>query len=115
MSENRGKFTLGAAQAWLAREPVLSVEPLSERLYTVSDGHYRTIFVAGKSSVIAFDTFGTPGRARAYRRVIEATLPGKPIKTIVYSHDHLDHAGFAADLAPQADIVADERCAKVVK
>lgn len=115
MSENRGMFTLEAAQAWLAREPKMQVEPLSERLYTVTDGHVRTIFVAGTSSVIAFDTFGTPGRARAYRRAIEATVPGKPIGTIVYSHDHLDHAGFAADLAPEADIIADELCAKVVK
>lgn len=115
MSENRGMFTLEAAQAWLARESKMQVEPLSERLYTVTDGHVRTIFVAGTSSVIAFDTFGTPGRARAYRRAIEATVPGKPIGTIVYSHDHLDHAGFAADLAPEADIIADELCAKVVK
>ena len=115
MSENRGMFTLEAAQAFLAREPEMQVEPLSERLFTVTDGHCRTIFVAGKSGVIAFDTFGTPGRARAYRRAIESALPGKPVRTIVYSHDHLDHAGFAADLAPGADIVADELCAKVVK
>ena len=115
MSENRGMFTLKAAQAWLAREPEMQVEPLSRRLFTVTDGHCRTIFVAGKSGVIAFDTFGTPGRARAYRRAIESALPGKPIRTIVYSHDHLDHAGFAADLAPGAEIVADELCAKVVR
>lgn len=115
MSENRGKFTLEAAQAYLAYEPEMQVERLSDRLYTVTDGHCRTIFVAGKSGVIAFDTFGTPGRARAYRAAIERTLPGKEVSTIVYSHDHLDHAGFAADLAPDAEIVADEICAKVVK
>lgn len=115
MSENRGNFTLDAAQAYLANEPEMQVESLSERLHTVTDGQCRTIFVAGDSGVIAFDTFGTPGRARAYRRAIEATLPGKAITTIVYSHDHLDHAGFAADLAPDAEIVADELCAKVIK
>ena len=115
MSENRGKFTLEAAEAYLAHEPEMQVEPLSERLFTVTDGHCRTIFLAGTRSIIAFDTFGTPGRARAYRRAIEDTVPGKPIETIVYSHDHLDHAGFAADLAPGAEIVADELCAKVVK
>jgi len=115
MTENRGKFTMEAAQAYLAHEPVMQVDALSERLFTVSDGHCRTIFVAGDSGVIAFDTFGTPGRARSYRRAIEATLPGKPIGTIIYSHDHLDHAGFAADLAPAAEIVADEICAKVIK
>jgi len=115
MTENRGKFTMEAAQAYLAHEPQMQVDALSERLFTVSDGHCRTIFLAGDSGVIAFDTFGTPGRARSYRRAIESTLPGKPIGTIIYSHDHLDHTGFAADLAPAAEIVADEICAKVVK
>lgn len=115
MDENCGNFTIDAAQAYLAHEPEMQVEALSERLFTVTDGHYRTIFVAGDDSVVAFDTFGTPGRARAYRRAIESTLPGKPISAVVYSHDHLDHAGFAADLAPDADIVADGLCAKVVK
>ena len=115
MSENRGKFTLDAAQAYLAREPEMTVERLSDRLYTITDGHCRTIFIAGDSSVIAFDTFGTPGRARAYRRAISESLPGKTIGTVIYSHDHLDHAGFAADLAPDAEIIADELCAKVIK
>jgi glyoxylase-like metal-dependent hydrolase (beta-lactamase superfamily II) len=115
MTENRGKFTMEAAQAYLAHEPDMQVDALSERLFTVSDGHCRTIFVAGDSGVIAFDTFGTPGRARSYRRAIEATLPGKHVSTIIYSHDHLDHAGFAADLAPDAEIIADAICAKVVK
>lgn len=115
MTENRGTFTSDAAQAYLAKEPDMQVDKLSERLYSVSDGHVRTIFVVGDSSVIAFDTFGTPGRARAYRKAIEATAPGKPIGTIVYSHDHVDSAGFADDLAPDASIIADEMCAKVVK
>ncbi|MEJ8567716.1 MBL fold metallo-hydrolase [Elongatibacter sediminis] len=115
MIENRGMFTLDAAEAYLAAEPDLQVEALSDRLYTVSDGTIRTVFVAADTGTIAFDTFGTPGRARAYRRAIEAAVPGKPVHTIIYSHDHLDHAGFADDLAPQAEIIADDLCARVVK
>jgi len=115
MNENLGMFTLDGAQAYLAKEPQMSTEQLSERLFSVSDGQVRTIFLAGDNGVIAFDTFGTPGKARAYANAIEAAVPGKPISTIIYSHDHLDHAGFAADLAPDAEIIADEMCAKVVK
>lgn len=115
MSENRGKFTLDAAQAYLAAKPAMDVTKLSDRLWTVSDGVCRTIFIEADNSVIAFDTFGTPGRARAYRKAIENSVPGKSIGTVIYSHDHLDHAGFAADLAPDAEIIADEICAKVVK
>ena len=115
MSENRGLFTLDAAQAYLSAEPEMSTDQLSDRLFTVTDGQVRTIFLEGDSSVIAFDTFGTPGRARAYGKAIAEAVPGKPIGTIIYSHDHLDHAGFAADLAPAAEIIADELCAKVIK
>ena len=115
MSENRGKFTRDAAQAYLMKEPDMDTEKLSERVWTISDGQYRSLFIEANNSVIAFDTFGTPGKARAYRSAVDASVPGKPIKTIIYTHDHIDHAGFAADLAPQATIIADELCAKVVK
>lgn len=115
MIENRGKFTRDAAQTYLAQEPEMQVEKLSGAIWTICDGTCRTIFLEADNSVIAFDTFGTPGRARAYKKAIAAAIPGKPIKTIIYSHDHLDHAGFAADLAADAEIIADEICAKVVK
>lgn len=115
MQENSGLFTLEGAGAFLAATPDMVTEQLSERLFTVSDGQVRTIFLKAANSVIAFDTFGTPGRARAYAKAIAAAVPDKPIGTIIYSHDHLDHAGFAADLAPSAEIIADEMCAKVIK
>ena len=115
MSENRGLFTTDKARDYLAFEPEMSVDKLSERLWTISDGVYRTIFLEGNEGVIAFDTFGTPGKARAYARAIDETIPHKAIATIIYSHDHLDHAGFAEDLAPDAEIIADEICAKVIK
>jgi glyoxylase-like metal-dependent hydrolase (beta-lactamase superfamily II) len=110
MSENRGKFTRDAAQSYLAHEPEMQVDK-----WTVSDGTCRTIFIEAQNSVIAFDTFGTPGRARAYSKAISQCIPGKPVKTVIYSHDHLDHCGFASDLAPDAEIIADEICAKVIK
>ena len=115
MAENRGLFTSDKAQAYLAFEPEMAVEQLSEHLWTVSDGACRTIFLKGSEGIIAFDTFGTPGRARAYARAMEQAIPGRAVTTIIYSHDHLDHAGFAADLAPAAEIIADEMCAKVVR
>lgn len=115
MTVNRGTFTLPGAEDYLSREPAMQVEPLSERLYTITDGQVRTLFVAGDTSVIAFDTFGTPGKARAYQKAVAEALPDKPITTIIYTHDHLDSAGFAADLAPDAEIIADEMCAKVIK
>jgi glyoxylase-like metal-dependent hydrolase (beta-lactamase superfamily II) len=116
MSElNTGIFTAANARDYLEREPQMAVDQLSGRMWTISDGVRRSIFLEGESRIIAFDTFGTPGAARAYRKAVEATIPGKEIATVIYSHDHLDHAGFAADLAPDAEIIADEMCARVIK
>ena len=114
MREHRGIFTSDVTDDYLAVEPDMVTEKLSDRLWTVSDGHGRSIFLEGDSSVVAFDTFGTPGRARAYRAAVEQAVPGKPIGTVIYTHDHLDHAGFAADFAPDATIVADQMTAKVI-
>lgn len=114
MTQHQGIFTSAAVQDFLAAEPVMTTDKLSDRLWTTSDGKYRTMFVEADNSVVAFDTFGTPARARAYRGEIEKAIPGKPVGTVIYTHDHLDHAGFAADFAPDATIVADHMTAKVV-
>lgn len=112
--EHRGIFTLSEPLLFLSREPELRVESLGRDLWTVTDGVYRTLFSVGKEGVLAFDTLGTPGAARAYRRKIAEVAPSRAIRTVIYSHDHLDHAGYAADLAPDAEIIADEATARVI-
>ncbi len=114
MKEHMGIFTNPDIEGYLGAEPDLQPEQLSERIWTISDGLCRTLFVEADSSVIAFDSFGTPGKARAYRKAIERAVPGKPVATVIYTHDHLDHAGFCDDLAPDAEIVADEMTARVI-
>jgi glyoxylase-like metal-dependent hydrolase (beta-lactamase superfamily II) len=112
---NTGLFTAPNAREYLEREPEMNVERLSDRMWTISDGVRRTLFLEGDTTIVAFDTFGTPGAAKAYRKAVEASIPGKSIGTVIYSHDHLDHAGFADDFAPGADIIADVMCAKVIE
>jgi len=111
---NTGIFTAPNARAYLEREPEMNVDQISGRIWTITDGKIRTLFLEGNSGIVAFDTFGTPGAARAYRKAVEAAVPGKAVKTVIYTHDHLDHAGFAADFSPEAEIIADEMCAKVI-
>jgi glyoxylase-like metal-dependent hydrolase (beta-lactamase superfamily II) len=111
---HRGLFTSDRLDAYLAHEPEVKVDALGQGLWTATDGVTRSLFAEGGKSVVAFDTFGTPGRARAYRKAIERTVPKKPIGTVIYSHDHLDHTGYAADLAPEAEIVADALTAEVI-
>jgi glyoxylase-like metal-dependent hydrolase (beta-lactamase superfamily II) len=92
----------------------ITYEPVIDNIWTASEGIYRTVFLEGRKGCISFDTLTTPGTARAYRAGIGRVFPKKPIHTIVYSHDHLDHTGYAADLAPDADIIAHDYANRVI-
>jgi glyoxylase-like metal-dependent hydrolase (beta-lactamase superfamily II) len=109
-----GLFTIDAAN-YQRREPDVQVEAVGDGVWTVSDGDHRTIFARGREGVVAVNTFGTPGAARAYRRAIERTVSRARIETVVCTIDHLDHAGYAADLAPEAERVGHELTATVIK
>lgn len=112
---HRGIFEIDAPLQGYAFPTTVSYRPVSDRLWTASDGIYRSIFLEGDEGVIAFDTFWSPAAASSYRTAIERVLPGREIHTIIYSHDHLDHCGFASDLAPEASvIIAHEDAAQVI-
>jgi glyoxylase-like metal-dependent hydrolase (beta-lactamase superfamily II) len=108
-----GIFTIDAG-SYLERDVPLTVERLGDRLFTACAGDRGTVFVEGESSAIAVNTFGTPAAARAYRRAIEDALPGLALDTVVCTIDHLDHCGYAGVLAPEAEVVAHELCARVL-
>src|SRR5262244_1018728 len=112
--DHRGIFTIPGALPIQSAWRDITYEPVRGNVWTASEGIYRTIFLEGKRGTIAFDTFSTPGGARAYQGAIQRVFPQKRIHTIIYSHDHLDHTGYAADLQPDAKIISHELCAKVV-
>ncbi|MGH8245215.1 MAG: MBL fold metallo-hydrolase [Gammaproteobacteria bacterium] len=113
--DHRGIFTVPGPLPIQSAWRDISYQPVRGRIWSASEGIYRTIFLEGKSGTIAFDTLTTPGTARAYSAAIQRCLPKKPIHTIVYSHDHLDHTGYADDLAPAAEILAHDLCNRVIQ
>lgn len=113
---HRGIFAIDSPLQGYAFPTTVSYRPVSDRLWTASDGIYRSVFLEGDEGVIAFDTFWSPAAAASYRTAIERVLPGREIHTIIYSHDHLDHTGFASDLAPEAArVIAHEEAARVIE
>jgi glyoxylase-like metal-dependent hydrolase (beta-lactamase superfamily II) len=113
--EHCGIFTIPGPLTVQSAWRDITFEPIRNTIWTASEGIYRTIFVEGRRGLIAFDTFSTPGGARAYAGAMQRVFPRKPVHTIVYSHEHLDHTGYAADLAPDADILAHELCDTVIR
>ena len=113
-AEHCGIFTIGGELAIQGAYRDICYQPVRDNIWTASEGIYRTIFLEGNTGCIAFDTFGTPGTARAYQQAIGRVFPKKPVHTIVYSHEHLDHCGYAADLAPEAKIIAHDYANQVI-
>lgn len=113
-SEHCGIFTVPGSDPIQGAWRDITYVPVRNNLWSVSEGIYRSVFVEGRRGIIAFDTFSTPGGARAYRGAMQRVFPRKPVHTIVYSHDHLDHTGYASDLAPDAEIIAHDLCHRVI-
>ncbi len=112
--EHCGIFTIPGQIPIQGAHRDITYTPVRDNIWSVSEGIYRTIFLEGKKGCIAFDTLTTPGTARAYAQAVGRVFPKKPIHTIVYSHEHLDHCGYAADLAPTADIIAHQYANDVI-
>jgi glyoxylase-like metal-dependent hydrolase (beta-lactamase superfamily II) len=111
---HRGIFRISGRLPALEFRPTISYEPLRGKIWTATEGIYRTLFIEGERGIVAFDTFYSPGAAQSYRLAIGRVFPHKEIDTIVYSHDHLDHTGYARNLSPGAEVIAHEHCAEVV-
>jgi glyoxylase-like metal-dependent hydrolase (beta-lactamase superfamily II) len=112
---HRGIFSIEDPLPGYAFPTTVSYTPLGRRLWTATDGIYRTVFLEGDEGIVCFDTFWSPASAGSYRTAVTRVLPDREIHTVIYSHEHLDHCGFAGDLAPEAStILAHQEAADVI-
>jgi len=76
-----------------------ATEQITESVYAFRWGPYRSMFIVGDDGVIVTDPLSTEA-AVAYREAIRE-ITDLPVKVVVYSHSHWDHA-------PGAQIFKDE-------
>lgn len=100
--------------------PPVEAQPANYETTRIADGVYQfraathnTLFVVGESGVLAFDPISTEAATR-YAEAIRERAPDLPLRWIVYSHHHADHATGAGVLreakeAPEALVVAHRR------
>ena len=106
--------------AFLKGEPPATVNPSLWReaqldsingLFKVTDGVYQIrglssaamTIVEGKTGVIVIDTLATPGEAQAALELYFAHRPRRPVKAVIYSHNHGDHYSGASAVVTPAD------------
>lgn len=71
------------------------LQKLTDRVYWWQSGFYGTSFYLGEEGVLLFDPLEM--RAEGILAAIRS-VTDKPVTAVVYSHDHGDHIGGAADL-----------------
>lgn len=88
------------------------VKEIKDGLYRVTDGAYNTMFLVTRDGVIAVDALPTMGdrQIAAIREVTD-----KPIRYLVYSHEHTDHIGAASLFPFGIQIVAQAETAATLK
>ncbi len=73
---------------------------LTDGIYAFRHGFNRSLVVDAGDTLAVFDTFDGE-HARILRQVLADRFPGKPVGTVVYSHNHLDHIRGAGALSPE--------------
>ena len=92
--------------------PMQETEELADGLYAFRYGPYRSIFMVTDAGVIVTDPL-SPEAATLYRQEI-AKITDLPVKYVVYSHAHWDHARGGQIFKDEgATFVAQERCLDV--
>ena len=83
--------TVGDAPAQ-NQQPALESEKLGDGVYLIKGG-YSIIAVDFKDHIVLFESGNTDARAQAAITEAKKLIPGKPIKYVVNTHPHFDHAG----------------------
>jgi len=98
-----------AAQSIPPGIPGTETEQLAEGLYAFRHGPYRSIFMVTPAGVIVTDPISEVA-AKEYRKAI-SEVTDQPVKYVVYSHAHWDHASGGQIFKDEgATFVAQQRC-----
>ncbi|GMQ88708.1 MAG: hypothetical protein BMS9Abin09_0141 [Gammaproteobacteria bacterium] len=86
--------------------------PIADNVYQMRYEHHYTMFVVTSKGVVAFDPLSNEA-AEHYVHAIKAAAPGQPLRAIIYSHWHTDHATGAnvlrREFGEKVPIIAHER------
>jgi glyoxylase-like metal-dependent hydrolase (beta-lactamase superfamily II) len=83
------------------------LQQLAEDIYAFVNSGYISLFIVTDEGVIATDPSSQSGpeRAEAYKAAI-ASVTDQPVRYLIYSHDHADHATGGAVFADTATFVS---------
>jgi len=96
-----------ASPAATPEAPVDEVIPLADNVYAFSSSNYVSLIIVTDDGVITTDPSSQFDTDRANRlKAAIAELTDQPVKYLVYSHDHADHATGGAPFADTATFIS---------
>lgn len=105
-------FSSLAAPADAQQRPTFEATRITDAVHQFRYESHNTMFVVGDDGVVVFDPISTDAAQRLAREV-RRTAGDRPLRAVVYSHHHADHATGARALMDALDehapIVAHER------
>jgi len=79
-----------AVPATAQDKPGYKIEPVKDNVYMFSAGHYRSAFMVTDEGIVVTDPCGK--EAAAWLKAELAKRFNQPIRYVIYSHSHPDHA-----------------------
>ena len=89
------------------RTPAREITQVKGDLYRARNGNWYTVFLVTPAGIILGDPINETF-APWLKSELDARFPGKPVRYVVYSHSHFDHAAGGAAFADTATFVAHE-------
>jgi glyoxylase-like metal-dependent hydrolase (beta-lactamase superfamily II) len=89
------------------KPPVRSIARLTPDLYRVQNNDHYTLFLVTKEGIILADPINVD-LANWLKGQLAERFPNNPVRYVLYSHHHQDHASGAAAFNDTAELVAHE-------
>lgn len=87
----------------------VAAEKVAEGVWFLGGGSHNSVAIEMSNHVVLVETPLYDGRAAAVLAEVRKLAPGKPVKTVINSHHHFDHAGgLRAAVAEGAQLVTSQ-------
>jgi len=83
-------------------------EKVTDKVYTFRWNWYRNVIIVTSAGLVVIDPMN-PEMAAALKQEIDQRFPGQRVRTLIYSHYHLDHTRGGALLDP-VEVIAHDKC-----
>jgi glyoxylase-like metal-dependent hydrolase (beta-lactamase superfamily II) len=95
-----------AEKMTVSQEPIVTVEALAPGVFFIAGQSHHSTAVEFKDHIVIFDAPQNDARVLAVFAAAKKAIPNKPIRYVVVSHNHFDHAGgLRAAVAEGATII----------